>query len=57
MWNVKGKVIPVIEVAIGTISKSLRPCMSNVAGKHEVKELQKKLPCMALHTHYRKHYC
>ena len=37
MWNVKTKVIPVIIGATGTISKSF----SNIAGKHEVKELQK----------------
>ena len=38
MWNVKTKVIPVIIVATGTISKSLK---KYVPGKHEVKELQK----------------
>jgi hypothetical protein len=36
MWNVKGK------GATGTISKSLRPYLSNIPGKHENKELQKK---------------
>jgi len=41
MWNVKTKVIPVIIGATGTISKSLRIYVSNIAGKHEVKELQK----------------
>jgi len=41
MWNVKTKVIPVIMGATGTISKSFRKYMSNVPGKHEVKELQK----------------
>jgi hypothetical protein len=40
-WNVKIKVIPVIIGATGTISKSFRKYMSNIAGKHEVKELQK----------------
>jgi len=40
MWNVKTKVIPVIE-ASGTISKSFRKYASNIPGKHEVKELQK----------------
>ena len=41
MWNVKTDVIPVITGATGTISQSLRKYMSNVAGNHEVKELQK----------------
>jgi len=41
MWNVKTKVIPVIIGATGAISKSFRKCMSNIPGKHEVKELQK----------------
>jgi len=39
MWNVKAKVIPVIIWASGTISKSLS--LSNIPGKHEVKEPQK----------------
>jgi hypothetical protein len=41
MWNVKTKAIPVIIVASGTISKSFRKYVSNIPGKHEVKELQK----------------
>ena len=41
MWNVKKKAIPVIIGATGTISKSFRKYMSNIPGKHEVKELQK----------------
>jgi len=41
MWNVKTKVIPVIIGATGTVSKSFRKYVSNIAGKHEVKELQK----------------
>jgi len=41
MWNVKTKVIPVITGVTGTISKSFRTYMSNIPGKHEVKELQK----------------
>ena len=41
MWIVKTKVIPVITGATGTISKSFRKYMSNIPGKHEVKELQK----------------
>jgi len=41
MWNVKTKVKPVIIGATGTISKSLKKYVSNIPGKHEVKELQK----------------
>ena len=41
MWNVKTKMIPVIIGATGTISKSFRKYVSNILGKHEVKELQK----------------
>ena len=41
MCNVTTKMIPVIIGAIGTISKSFRKYVSNIPGKHEVKELQK----------------
>ena len=41
MWNIKTKVIPVIIGATGTISKTFRKYVSNIPGKHEVKELQK----------------
>jgi len=41
MWNVKTKVIPVITGATGTILKLFRRYVSNIPGKHEVKELQK----------------
>jgi len=41
MWSVKTEVIPVIIGATGTISKSFRKYVSNIPGKHEVKELQK----------------
>jgi len=41
MWNVKTKVISVIIGATGTISKSFKIYMSNIPGKHEIKELQK----------------
>jgi len=41
MWNVKTKVIPVIIGATATISNSFRKYVSNIPGKHEVKELQK----------------
>jgi hypothetical protein len=42
MWNVKTKVIPVIIGATGTISNPFRKYVSNIAGNHEVKELQKR---------------
>jgi hypothetical protein len=38
---VKPKVIAAIIRATGTISKSLKQCLSNIQGKHEIKELQK----------------
>jgi len=41
MWNVKTKAIPVIIGVIRTISKSLRPYLNNIPGRHEMKELQK----------------
>ena len=41
MWNVKTKVMPVIIEATGTISKTFRKYVSNIPGKHEVKEVQK----------------
>ena len=41
MWNVKTKVIPVIIGATGTVSKSFRKYVSNIPGRHEVKQLQK----------------
>ena len=41
MWNVKTKVIPVIIGATETISKTFRKYVSNISGKHEVKEQQK----------------
>jgi len=41
MWNVKTKLIPVIIGATGTISNLFRKYLSNIAGKTEVKEIQK----------------
>ena len=38
----KAKVIPVEIGATGTISKSLTQYLSNITGKHEIKELQKQ---------------
>ena len=37
----KNKVVPIIIGMTGTISKSFIKYVSNVPGKHEVKELQK----------------
>ena len=42
MWNVKAKVIPAKTGATGTITKPLRQYLSNIPGKHKIKELQKK---------------
>jgi len=50
MWNVKTKVIPVITGATGTISKSFRKYVSNIPGKHEVKELRKTAILGTAHT-------
>jgi len=41
LWNVKSKVMTVIIGATGTMSKSFRKYVSNIPGKHEVKELRK----------------
>jgi hypothetical protein len=43
MWNVKTKVMPVIIGATGTISKTFRKYSSSIPGKHDIKELQKRL--------------
>ena len=45
MWNVKA-----IIGATGTISKSLRQYLSNISGKHEIKELQKTAISDTAHT-------
>jgi hypothetical protein len=42
LGNVKGHVTPVIRWATGTISKSLKQFLSNISGKHKIKELQKR---------------
>jgi len=51
MWNVKPKVMPVIIGATGTISKSFRKYVSNIPGKHEVKELRKTAILGTAHVH------
>ena len=40
LWNVKAAVIPVIMGLTGSISESLRQYLSNMPGKHDIKELQ-----------------
>ena len=50
MWNVKTNVIKVIIGATGTISKSFRKYLSNIPGKHEIKELQKTAILGTAHT-------
>ena len=50
MWNVKTNMIPVIIGATGTVSKSFRKYVSNIPGKHEVKELQKTAILGTAHT-------
>jgi len=51
MWNVNTNVIPVIIRGTGTISKSFRKYLSNITGKHEVKELQKTAILDTAHTY------
>jgi hypothetical protein len=41
MWNMKANVIPVIIGATGTISKSLKQYLSNIPGKHKLKNHKK----------------
>jgi hypothetical protein len=43
-------VIPVITGATGTISKSFRKYLSNIPGKHKIKELQKTYIVHCTHT-------
>ena len=42
MWTVKSKVVLVIIGATGTLSVSLLQYPSNIPGKHEIKEIQKR---------------
>jgi hypothetical protein len=41
MWNVKTRVMPVIIGATGTVSKAFRKYVSDILGKHDVRELRK----------------
>jgi hypothetical protein len=49
MWNMKTKVTPVIIGATDTISNSFRKYLSNIAGKHNIKELQNTTISGAVH--------
>jgi hypothetical protein len=51
MWNVKAKVIPLINGATGTISKSLRQYLSHIPGKHKKRNCNQKKPYWALHKY------
>jgi hypothetical protein len=52
-WNVKTNVITVIIQATGTTSRSIKKYLSNILGKHKIKECQKQ-SYWALHTYFRK---
>jgi len=39
VWNVKTTVLPVIKEATGIYSESFRKYLSNILGKHEIKEV------------------
>jgi len=49
MWHVKAKLIWVINGATGTISESLSQSLSNIPGKHKIKELQKTAILVTAH--------
>jgi hypothetical protein len=56
--DVKAKMIPVIIESTGTISRSFRKYLSNIPGKHEIREVQEnKNSCIGhyTHTYSRKH--
>jgi len=50
MWNIKTKVIPVITGATGTFSNSFTQNLTNIPGKHYMKELQKIAKFDTAHT-------
>jgi len=55
--NLKAKVKPEIKGATGIYSKSFGSYLSNVPGKHEIKEIQKEQSYWALHTYFGKYQC
>jgi len=50
MWNVTTKIIPVVIGTTGTISRLFLYYLSNMPGKHKIRNY-KKQPYWALHTH------
>jgi hypothetical protein len=48
----KAVVIPVITGATGTTSKSLRQYLINIAGKEEIRQIQKKTGHIGHSTYY-----
>jgi hypothetical protein len=54
MQNVKTELIPVTIGATGTNSKSSRQYLSNLQGKHEIKELHKTAILGNAHTYFGK---
>ena len=48
--TVKTKVIPVTIEATGTIPESFRKFLSNIPGKHKIKELQQTAILVATHV-------
>ena len=49
MWNVKSKVMIVITEAAGTMAKSFRKFLSNILGKHGIRELQRTATLVTAH--------
>jgi len=41
MWNLKGRIIPVIIGATGIVTRSLRKSLEDLTGKHSIGSLQK----------------
>ena len=50
MWNVITSAMSVVIVETATISKSFRKYLSNIPGKHEIKELQNKVVLGTAHV-------
>jgi hypothetical protein len=50
MRNVKIKLIPLVIGATGSNSKSLRKYLSNIPGKHDIRELHKAVLLGTAHT-------
>jgi hypothetical protein len=55
VWNVKAKVIRLIVGTTGTVTKLLRQYLSNMPGKHEIKELKQTAVLGTAHTHTHTH--